>query len=251
MRQREMDLTLDFLAGKKMDSGLEVGAGDGYQTSVMAPKFTSFTSTDLNFDRIRIRLPLVEYIKSDADNFSKMFPCESFDVIFTSSVLEHLSNPDNFLIDSKYYLRKGGYAIHVVPTRFMKVAYMLLFYPNLVVLILEKIINLSKGGKLFNGGAVKSENNLNDIGILRQKSGKFRKLFLPSVHGMYKSHKDEFVEWSRTKWEEMFNRTGYNIVKQIKGEVCSGYGFGMDRIRKILEWLGLYSVIIFILQKNE
>ena len=51
-----------------------------------------------------------------------IFEKEQFDMIFSSSFLEHLKDSKKFLKNSKVFLNKSGYSVHIVPSRFMKIS---------------------------------------------------------------------------------------------------------------------------------
>jgi SAM-dependent methyltransferase len=251
IRKNEIDKIFNFLGNKKFETGLEIGCGDGFQSSILALKFNKFISADLNFDRIKIKVPNIEYVKCDADNFEDVFKNEQFDVIFTSSFLEHLSNPIGFLENSKNYLKKDGYAINIVPSRFMKISYILMFYPNLFILFLYRLLNFFKGKTFFSKVNNNLENNINKKDFGQPLSKSRIKMLWPSLHGNYRSHFQEFIMWGDKNWSKLFADSGYKIIAKLKGQVHSGYGFGFDTIRNILEAIKFHSTTIFILQKND
>ncbi len=246
-RAHEIKLLFDFLGGKHIESGLEIGAGDGYQTSLLSQKIHNLVSTDLNFNRIKIKTDKVTYIQADADNLSEVFVGKDFDLIFSSSVLEHLTNLDSFLLNSHDLLNTDGYAVHFVPTRFMKIVYLIMFYPNVTLLIIDRLIGLFKGKEIFRGYKGDSDNNVN---VVKEKTSRWVRLLLPSIHGAYKSHYEEFVMWGDSRWRDVFKKNNYQIVGVIQGGVHSGYGFGIDFIRPVLSFFGICSVNGYVLRKK-
>jgi 2-polyprenyl-3-methyl-5-hydroxy-6-metoxy-1,4-benzoquinol methylase len=52
----------------------------------------------------------------DYDGVSIPFPAESFDVVFSSSTLEHISHLRAFQSEMRRALKPGGMAIHIVPS---------------------------------------------------------------------------------------------------------------------------------------
>lgn len=249
IRKKEIEAVLDFLKDKKVDSCIEFGAGDGYQTMLFSKRFNYYVSSDLNHKRLDKEnfTQSVKYQNIDADNFDKNIFNKKFDVIFSSNMLEHLSKPDYFLKESSFILKEDGYAVHVIPSRLIKVSYILLHYFYLIRLFFNRIVNFKKNKKIFGGFSDKNENNINSIN--KKEVSKFKKIFFPQIHGNYKSHLKEFVAYGRKSWEKKFKDNGYSIVAHIKGPVFSGYGFGIGSIRKFLELFGFYSEHIFILSK--
>jgi SAM-dependent methyltransferase len=85
---------------------LELGAGRGGYSIVLHEKFKSFLANDLNPD------PFFEQrgIPFLAFDVTKPFPLESesFDLIYCSSLIEHVSDPVNLLRECRRVLRQTG-----------------------------------------------------------------------------------------------------------------------------------------------
>lgn len=252
IRKREIDIIIDFLKNKKLESCIEFGAGDGYQTMLLSKKFDYYVSSDLNHQRLdnQYFVDGVIYKKIDADNIENKIIDKKFDVIFSSNMLEHLSKPDIFLRDTINFLKDDGYAIHVVPSRMIKVSYISLHFFYLIKLFIERILNFKKNKKLFGGFSDNNKNNINSVDIKDvKKISKLKSILLPQVHGNYDGHLKEFISYGRESWEKKFKQAGYSVVAHIKGPVFSGYGFGIGFIRRLLESIGLYSEHIFVLSR--
>lgn len=251
IRRREIEEVFSMVPKKYFEFGLEIGAGDGYQTTLLAPRCARFISSDLNFKRIKEsnRIVGVEYRTLDADNLAGVFSDGEFDFIFSSNVLEHLGDRSSFLNETFRMLRDDGYAVHIVPTRMMKVSYLLLHFPNLCVILLDRCIGLFKGKKIFRGADISLENNIH--GVPKEKERRFEKLFYPRIHGNYVSHSQEYRAWSKRNWQKLFIEHHFKIVAHKKGPVFSGYGFGVGFMRAWLEMLGFSSEHIFVLRKMD
>ena len=92
---------------------LEIGGGTGYHARLLADRGFAVTSIDVgtsNYKGERV-FPVIEY-----DGRVFPFPDATFDVVFTSSVLEHLADPAQFHGESRRVLKPGGYCVHVMPT---------------------------------------------------------------------------------------------------------------------------------------
>lgn len=92
---------------------LEVGAGTGQQAALMAATGFEVSAIDLaasNYAGHRI-FPVVDY---DGSTFP--FNDGTFDVVFSSNVLEHVVDLEILHRESKRVLRPGGICIHVIPT---------------------------------------------------------------------------------------------------------------------------------------
>lgn len=92
---------------------LEVGAGAGFQAAHLTQK---------GFDVAAIDMATSEYAGTrefpvqDFDGRTIPFPDGSFDVVFSSNVLEHVPDLAQLNREIARVLRRGGFALHVLPT---------------------------------------------------------------------------------------------------------------------------------------
>src|SRR3989338_2270084 len=255
IRKREIDSIFNYLQGKHLRthfrSGIEFGSGEGYQTTLLVNHCDQLISTDLNFKRIKdeLKLPNVKYVQCDADKLGGVFVPEQFDFIFSSNLIEHLGDSKDFLLNTKTFLTQDGYAAHVIPGRMVKITYILFYYFNLFLLTLNRFAGLLQGKKFFRGDKISLENNINIIE--EKKEGRIRRFLLPSIHGNFASHREEFIKFGRKSWQDLFQKCGFVVVKHIKGPAFSGYGFGFTRLSYLLEFFGWSSEHIFILKKRD
>jgi SAM-dependent methyltransferase len=97
------------------DSGkvLEVGGGTGWQARALQERGFDIASIDLassNYSDDRV-FPVVDY-----DGHSIPFSDNSFDVVFSSNVMEHIAHIEAFQAEIQRVLKPGGTAIHVIPS---------------------------------------------------------------------------------------------------------------------------------------
>lgn len=251
IRKREIDTVFSLLPQTHFVSGLEIGAGDGFQTTLLAPHVDRLVSSDLNFKRMKesLRVSGVEYKAVDADSVEGVFKDRSFDFIFSSNVLEHVRDPLRVLTATQPMLANGGYAVHIIPSRHIKVCYLLLYYPHLAFLALDRVLGTFKGRPFFRGAGVNLENNLNTAGRSQKTPNKMLRFLFPLPHGNFRSHMQEFIAFGKNRWERLFREAGYSVVTYAPGPAFSGYGFGLSRVRRILEYCNISSEHIFILRK--
>lgn len=251
IRQREVEMVFDCLGKRHFRSGLEVGAGDGYQTGLLAYYCDTFISSDLNFKRIKdeLKVPGVKYQQFDADALGGVFMSKQFDFIFSSNVLEHVGKPKAFLQTTHEFLSEDGIAVHIVPSRFLKITYVTLHYLNVGLLVVDRIGGLFQGKKIFRGKNIDVENNINPV--VKKRAAKIMRFLIPSIHGNFKNHTEEFIKFGRKRWELLFTECGYGVVMYRKGPAFSGYGFGFHRLRPFFEKMGWSSEHIFILEKTK
>lgn len=251
IRKREIGTVFSLLPKTHFYSGLEIGAGDGFQTTLLAHHVDKLISSDLNFKRIKesLKLSKVEYKMVDADEIEGVFEPNTFDFIFSSNVLEHVRNPVKVLRATQSMLTDSGYAVHIIPSRTIKIFYLLFYYPNLILLATDRVLGKLKGKALFQGSGIDLENNIN-TNAPKKNSGRLKRLLLPVPHGNFPTHWSEFIGFGRKQWEQKITEAGYSIVVYAKGHLFSGYGFGIPLwLRRLLERLGMSSEHIFILKK--
>ncbi|HZX77227.1 class I SAM-dependent methyltransferase [Lysobacter sp.] len=92
---------------------LELGAGTGQQALLLR---------DMGYDVTAIDLPSSHYFRervfpvTDYDGHHIPCPSRSFDIVFSSNVLEHVRNIDQILGETRRVMADDGIAIHLLPT---------------------------------------------------------------------------------------------------------------------------------------
>lgn len=95
---------------------LDYGCGWGCLTRAIAEKGNEVTGIDMSHDAIEIALdfnshPNVNFFRANIKDFED----ESFDVVNSNQVLEHVHNPGIYLKNCNRILRKGGFLVVSVP----------------------------------------------------------------------------------------------------------------------------------------
>lgn len=92
---------------------LEIGGGTGYQAKQLADYGFAVTSIDVSSSNYRDKqvFPVQTYD-------GKRFPFEenTFDLVFSSNVLEHVLDLDQLHQETRRVLKPDGYCVHVMPT---------------------------------------------------------------------------------------------------------------------------------------
>ncbi|GAB4506125.1 MAG: hypothetical protein Kow00123_02630 [Anaerolineales bacterium] len=259
-RTREIALIFGGCPDGLFATGLELGAGDGFQSTLLLKYVGRLTATDINPGILQ--LPPhdgLDYRVLDAEEVGDHFPPGSFDLVFSSNLLEHLPAPERALAGICRVLKDDGVTIHVVPSPFWKLCELLLYFPNHVVVLLEQVITRG-GGKVLTdkvrrhvpggaGGAPPQEPDNNPKVQKRRHSFLYR-WFIPETHGVSSGHLEEFGAFRKARWVAEFRRAGFRVERVRKGPVASGYGFGLDTLRRWLERLGFTSEHIYIATKE-
>ena len=92
---------------------LEIGGGTGYQAGRLAEGGFRVTSIDVGVTQYKRRrvFPVIEY-----DGVGFPFRDATFDVVFSSSVLEHVADLGQLHRESRRVLKPGGCCLHVMPS---------------------------------------------------------------------------------------------------------------------------------------
>lgn len=117
LRLAELDLLREYLPPQPADL-LEIGAGTGRQ--------------GLELQKLGYKVEMIDLASSNyanerlceiTDYDGRKIPFESatFDVVYSSNVLEHVADLATLQAEIRRVLRPGGYAIHLVPTHHWRV----------------------------------------------------------------------------------------------------------------------------------
>lgn len=111
LRAYEIERIVGFLEpGARV---LELGAGTGKQAAELTArgfKVEAIEIPDSNYATTRV-FPVRDY-----DGRHIPFPDTSFDIVFSSNVLEHVPDLTQLHSEVRRVLRPGGYCVHVLPT---------------------------------------------------------------------------------------------------------------------------------------
>lgn len=116
VRKLELDLAVTSFPDKEKDKKcrvLELGAGTGEQARLLAQKGYEVAAIDMPSSAYYLQrvFPVTDY-----DGKSIPYPSNSFDVIFSSNVLEHVEDIDLLLEEIKRVMKPSGRAVHILPT---------------------------------------------------------------------------------------------------------------------------------------
>lgn len=111
IRLYELNLVMNDL--NKKDSILEIGAGAGWQAKALSDNGYSVSAIDVentNYKEEQI------YSVIDYDGYTIPFDDNSFDIVFSSNVLEHIPHIVEFQEEIRRVLKDDGKCIHLLPS---------------------------------------------------------------------------------------------------------------------------------------
>ena len=190
----------------------------------------------------------ITFFVGDAQDLS-WFGDNEMDLIFSSSLIEHLPRLDQCLIECGRVCTREGLIVHTVPNRTWKIFNLLLYYPFGIKIILAGIFFKKKSQWI--GGPRSAQTELDSS--LRPLERKFsiRKNLLPKIHGISRTHISEFRNWGRKHWVKRFEKNGLEIVKVVRLPFYFGWGYNFRFLIRLGNSLGLSSNTAYILQKAE
>ena len=180
---------------------LELGGSDGFQARILADGGWDVASIDLAG---RPKRPVAYFPVQDYDGLHIPFEDKSFDGVYSSNVLEHIPHLVEILAETRRVLRRGGIAVHILPSPAWRFWTTISHYPRLAGLLWTR----------RSGSVVPARASIPPA-ISSLKSTFLRATgLLP--HGEYSNAVAELYYFSRSRWGSVFRASGFDIVS------CSG-----------------------------
>jgi SAM-dependent methyltransferase len=195
--------------GHKGASILEIGAGTGWQARELASRGYQVSAIDIpssNHSSARI-WPIMDF-----DGRHIPFPDASFDVVYSSNVLEHVEDMETLNREMVRVLRPGGRAIHYVPTRAWRAWSLAAFYPSLVRDVWRRLFS----PKVKQAPPVATENPSTPLPVpgnnpSRPLLQKVLRRLVPHAHGAEGSCWSELTRFARPSWDRYFTSAGWVV----------------------------------------
>jgi SAM-dependent methyltransferase len=234
LRRFELERALQFFPdmdnGKEPCPVLDIGAGTGHQAQLLSKRGFAVTAVDIGGSAYRNQRvhPVVEY-----DGHSLPVSSGSIGVIFSSNVLEHVADIDDFLDEIRRVLVPGGRAIHVLPTPAWRLWTIVGHYGWLVKRISTRLFRprLENSVEMESTRLPKSWHGI--VGTL-----------LPLRHGARGSTVTEMYYYSSHWWQRKFESHGYRVVNSYptglfySGACVFGEHVSVACRERLSRWLG-------------
>jgi SAM-dependent methyltransferase len=194
---------------------LDLGGGSGYQASLIASYGCEVLSIDLPHRPVP---PRVFYPVQDYDGRNVPATDASFDIVFSSNVLEHIRTLEHTLGEIRRVLKPGGLAIHVLPTASWRFWMSISYFAYL----LKRV-----GSRRTRQSAVSDEANVQDAVRRPVTIGFLAKVLLDLVlpHGEYPNAVAELYYFSKYRWLRVFRSNGYDVLRAFNNNLYyTGYG---------------------------
>lgn len=219
---------------------LELGGGNGFQASLLDSLGAKVKSIDVAVPVGQQTFFAVEIY----DGLTIPFSDASFDVVFSSNVLEHVQDINMMMAEIRRVLKADGIAIHILPTPAWRFWTSLTHYAYLAM----RVFGLRRP---VSGG------NMPSLGEKMQRSGVWatvKRVLVAGPHGEYPSAVSELWYFSKARWLELFRKNGFQAISSgPSGIFYTGYsvvnGLSVSKRQILAKILGS-STCIYVLQKT-
>ena len=205
LRLRDLRQILEELPLEAAARVLELGAGDGVQTSALRKQFAEVIPIDIS--------PSGEVdglIVADASYLP--FVDNYFDLIFSSNVLEHVEDLDACFVEMKRVLAPGGIMIHSMPTGNWKAIQVAARPIASINRLVRRILPGLPGGP----ERARSESHASAHGVDQHSRSMAQKIVgqvIPSIHGVSGNHVNEFFQFRPRWWKRKFKKAGLDCYR--------------------------------------
>lgn len=236
LRERELNIVLEKCPGM---SGrlLEIGGGTGHQALALTRHCREVCSIDIEqtggYADHRV-FPVQPY-----DGRRIPFPDGSFDVVFSSNVLEHIAPIDDFEKELHRVLKQSGRAVHVIPTHSWRLWTALAHAPAMAKVVPRAVVRRAESfaPTLFSrdqipapSPAVSSE----PLALPRRRSlsRDLSMLVGWGPHGERGNSLSEILYYFRPSWwEHHFRASGWTIERKFPiGLFYTGHALAGERL---------------------
>jgi SAM-dependent methyltransferase len=272
-KEREINTIFSACPVRCFECGLELGAGDGFQSLLLSRYVVNLMSTEINsLTLVRKSSDSIEYKVLSAEEAVGESGDKSVDIVFSSNLLEHVLDPTSVLRGIHRILKDDGITIHIMPSPLWKMSHLLFYVPANALAIIEQVASqrglknrvreirylLSQfiTGLETGSNAMIDRADVEDLHIgnnphgTRKQSSFLKRLMFPQPHGISATNLAEFAAFSRRRWIRAAHDAGFDLIALRKGPAASGYALGWNWAEHLIEKIGLASEWIYIAQKK-
>lgn len=221
---------------------LEIGGGTGYQAKRLTEDGYIVDSIDIPNSNYADQL---EFPVQPYDGRNIPFPDGSFDVVFSSNVLEHVLDLPYLQAEIKRVLKPGGHCVHLMPTGAWR------FWTNVAhyAELFQRLFGLAP--RLIPKGL--SRHALSDsMSVLRLMAGIAKHYAIVPRHGETGNALSEIATFSSRHWQKHFSSQRFAIGEATPvglfytGHMVLGPRLSLGTRQTLAKWLGSACVIYVV-----
>jgi SAM-dependent methyltransferase len=219
---------------------LEIGAGAGWQALTLQRAGFQVEAIDLAESTLGVhaKFPVSAY-----DGHKLPFGDDSFDVIFSSNVLEHIPHIDEIHLEMHRVVKPGGLAVHILPTTAWR------FWTSIShpVWVLRRVLETAS--------YYLKNTSTSTHKVPSAHRARWRYLIWPNRHGEQGNSLTELYWFSQRAWRRQFEMNDWKIVRMepirlfYTGNQIYHHHIGMDTRGRLSRFLGS-ATCFYILQKG-
>lgn len=225
---REVELQAAESLFSKGTRILELGAGAGWQAKILSEKgydvlALEFANPEFKGLREISVFPIQEY-----DGVNIPSPDASFDVVFSSNVLEHVQHEHLLQKEIRRVLKPNGTAVHIVPSPYWRAWSWCTHY---LFVVQNLISRLHKADNVAT--TTHAENSAPHAA--RSFTQKLKFFMIPERHGESGNIISEVWHFSKFRWNKTFKRADFT-VENIHPIPLFYTGYGVLNKRLSIAW---------------
>jgi SAM-dependent methyltransferase len=192
---------------------LDLGAGSGFQASVLASWGCDVEAVDVDV-RDATYFPVRSY-----DGLRLPHDDDSFDRVFSSNVLEHVASLSEILTESARVLRSGGKGVHLMPSATWRFWSAIAHYAFIGKYGAARALGRNAPRTSFPPPQVA------DVTSRRGWRHLIKRALVPGPHGEFSSAWIELRAYARPSWRRRFRSNGFMVERDFTaGVFYAGYG---------------------------
>ena len=254
LRLAEVGDAIELLGrhGRRSGNVLEIGAGTGWQARALSEEGFTVEAIDLPPESgISGHARNRHWPIRDYDGVHIPFPDDSFDIIYSSNVLEHVVELDALMEEMKRVLHPGGIMLHLLPNPQWRLLSLVTYYPGQAVDFLRYLRKRTRMGPSQQASGPATGPNRDPLWK------KAARRLLPPTHGAVGSAVGEIRRYSRARWDRYFRQQGWEIVEYsnngliASGDYLLGSALGIDARRRLGGMIGGIAHVYLLRPASE
>jgi ubiquinone/menaquinone biosynthesis C-methylase UbiE len=231
-------------------SVLEIGAGSGWQAKYLADRGYDVRAIDIAGS---VYSASREFAVQEYDGKHIPFPNESFDIVFSSNVLEHIAWIEEFQREIQRVLKPGGVSVHLVPSSCWRL-WTTVFHPVFVIQYTVPVLVR----KIRNRFVKQADAAPRSEWAYRRSSSRLnlmRSVIFTRRHGEFGNCITEQYYFSRYRWNALFARAGWERIRRFGNKLAyTGHGILGGKVplstRRSLSGVFGSSCHLYVMQKR-